>query len=117
MKLAEFNAFAEKEWEDRRGDILEMNLTDDSLSELVTDILLNGAQDMLFLYITKEDIEEITVGKIRFLQNPITRTTVRLYGGAPWDSAHIHAPVRGAAFLDQVKELTAPGGDAEPAGS
>lgn len=117
MKLEEFNKFAEGVWEAGRADTLELHLTDDSLHELVTDVLLNGAQDMMFLEIQKEDLEAIRSGKIHFVQNPITRTTVRVTGGAPWDSVLLHGPVKGAAFLDQVKGHTPPGSDPAPAGS
>lgn len=94
MKLAEFHDLCEREWESRRGDILDLHLTNESREELTVDVLLNGAQSQMILYITKEDIETIRGGAITCVVNPITRTAVKLASGAPWDSATVHIPLR-----------------------
>ncbi len=97
MKLADFHDLCQREWEQHRGDILELRLTDESREELTVDVLLDGAQSQMILYITKEDIETIRGGAISCVVNPITRTAVKLASGAPWDSATVHIPVRDLA--------------------
>ena len=91
MKLAEFHALCEREWREARGDVTGLNLTEDSRRELVNDVLINGAQDSLLLLIEKSELSAIRAGAgISEVTNPITRSAVKITGGASVDSAEVY---------------------------
>lgn len=83
MKLKEFTDLCVREWENGHGDVHEIWLPEDSFRELSIDTILDGAQDLISLYIDKEDIIGIREGKLACLLNPITRTTVRVHEEKP----------------------------------
>ena len=68
MKLAGFNALCEREWAEARGDVTGLRLTDESLSEFETDLLIHPFD----------------------LVNPVTRSVVKVTGGASEDSAEVY---------------------------
>jgi hypothetical protein len=74
VKLAEFDALCVREWDEARGDVTGLNLTDDSRQELVSDLLATGAHDS---------------AAMSAILNPVTRTAVKITGGASTDSAEV----------------------------
>ena len=78
MKLAEFSALCEREWGEARGDVIVLYLTDESLSEFKTDLLIHP-DDQCRTLLNPSD-----------LVNPITRSVVKVAGGASVDSAEVY---------------------------
>ncbi len=78
MKLAEFSALCEREWGEARGDVIGLLLTDESLSEFETDLLIHP-DDRCRSLLNPFD-----------LVNPITRSVVKVTGGAGVDSAEVY---------------------------
>jgi hypothetical protein len=90
VKLAEFNAICEREWREAHGDVMGLNLTDDSRQELVNDVLTSDTFDSCLLLIEESDLPAIRAGAgIGSVTNPITRTVVKITGGASVDSAEV----------------------------
>lgn len=95
MKLAEFKALCDREWGEARGDITGLSLTNDSLREFTTDVLLAGAQDQPFLFplvplYGSDEIANIRAGAVcSKVLNPVTRTVVDISGGADEDKAEV----------------------------
>jgi hypothetical protein len=75
VKLAEFNALCEREWEKQKGDVQSLYLTQESAEELGTDVLLNP------------DGPHVSGFQIGKLCNPITKSAVEIRPGAPRDRA------------------------------
>jgi hypothetical protein len=78
VKLAEFSALCEREWGEARGDVVGLLLTDESLSEFETDLLIHP-DDQCRSLLNPFD-----------LVNPITRSVVKVTGGASVDSAEVY---------------------------
>jgi len=98
VKLAEFKALCDREWaKDRHGDVQALHLTDRSLLEFSTEILLAGAEDQPFLFpliplVGTEDIPGIRAGKVfSKVLNPITRSVVSISGGSDQDLAEVYS--------------------------
>ena len=83
MKLAGFNALCEREWGDARGDVTGLRLTDESYAELTVDTLISGTPEVILL----------PRGE---LFNPVTRTVVKVAGGASEDRAEVRRYYAGA---------------------
>ena len=91
MKLAEFKALCEREWGEARGDVIGLHLTADSRRELATDVLVEGYSPGHLLYIDREEVAAIRAGaSISTIVNPITRSVVKITGGAGEDSAEVY---------------------------
>ena len=78
MKLAEFHALCEREWGEARGDVTGLHLTDESLGEFETDLLIHP-DDRCRTLLNPVDVV-----------NPITRSVVKVAGGASVDSAEVY---------------------------
>ena len=77
MKLTEFNALCEREWGEACGDVTGLSLTDESRAELLDDALIQGIQADTILLPRGE------------LFNPVTRSVVKITGGASEDTASV----------------------------
>lgn len=80
MKLAEFNALCEREWnKPRRGDIESLRLTGPGAAELSRDVLMGYPPLEILLNIKKSDLPAIRAGAaVSNVVNPITRTVVKI---------------------------------------
>jgi hypothetical protein len=82
MKINEFTGLCQREWEDGRGDVCGLSLTDDSLRELTVDAAAEGgifsspATDSAGLLLTE-------------LPNPVTRSTVKVSAGVHFDMVQV----------------------------
>ena len=94
MKLDQFKALCDREWnqEGARGDITVLNLTSESQRELSTDVLVNGYSPGHLLFIDSADVPAIRAGaSISTIVNPITRSVIKIVGGANSDTAEVYA--------------------------
>ena len=94
MKLDQFKALCDREWsqEGSRGDITVLNLTDESHLELSNDMLMAGAEGSHILYIDKSELADIAGGgAVSTIVNPITRSVIKIVGGADSDTAEVYA--------------------------
>jgi hypothetical protein len=90
MKLAEFDALCEREWEKNHGDILSLHLTDESRKEFENELLVHPRFDPFFLQISKEEMEAFQDGiAIPRVLNPVTRSTIEIIGGSDRDYAEV----------------------------
>ena len=80
MKLAEFNALCEREWnKPRRGDVESLRLTGPGAAELSRDVLMGYPPLEILLNIKKSELPAIRAGAgIDRVVNPITRTVVKI---------------------------------------
>ena len=80
MKLSEFRALCEREWnKPRRGDIESLCLTEDSHRELDRDVIIEGYSPGHLVLIDKAELAAIRAGAPRSsIVNPITRTVVKI---------------------------------------
>ena len=91
MKLADFDALCEREWGEARGDVIGLCLTDDSRQELANDALTSDTFDSCLLLIKESELPAIRAGAgIGSVTNPITRSVVKITGGASVDSAEVY---------------------------
>jgi len=79
MKLAQFNALCEREWEKQarggRGDVVALTLTEASADELKLDMLLSPQPfGHIREFVTEDDLRD----SISCVINPITRTPVKV---------------------------------------
>ena len=83
MKLSQFRALCVREWEQEgnRGDVIALQLTDDSLAELEADLLVDPDERF------RSVLDPFA------LVNPITRSFVRVAGGDTWDWFEVRRPV------------------------
>ena len=94
MKLSAFHALCEREWENGHGDIESLHLTDDSLLELTNDVLMDGSQGEMELFIKESDLAALAAGAaVNRVRNPITKTSVELLGGSHRDVAMVRRVV------------------------
>ena len=93
MKLDQFMALCEREWtQEFRGDVQALHLTADSHRELNTDVLVKGYSPGHLLYIDREELPAIRAGAaISIIVNPITRSEVKITGGADSDTAEVYS--------------------------
>ncbi len=93
MKLDEFKALCDREWaQEFRGDITVLNLTDESHRELSTDVLVEGYSPGHLLFVDKDELPAIRAGApISTIVNPITRSVIKIVGGADSDTAEVYA--------------------------
>jgi hypothetical protein len=95
VKLAEFKDLCDREWGEARGDVQSLHLTNSSLLEFTTDVLLAGAEDESFLFplvplFDSEDVADIRVGAVTSkILNPITRSVVKVSGDSDCDMAEV----------------------------
>lgn len=87
MKLSQFRLLCDREWrQERRGDVTALHLTDESYAELERDAITDGDLPGLELFIRKADLAAVTAGAaLSALDNPVTRTPVKITGGDTWD--------------------------------
>lgn len=80
MKLAEFNALCEREWnKPRRGDIESLSLTGPGAAELCRDVIMDGSNWVHGLPVEMAELPAIRAGAgINRVVNPITRTVVKI---------------------------------------
>lgn len=105
MKLSAFHALCKREWENGHGDIESLHLTDASLKELSDDVIMNGAQDEMELFIRDADPAALAAGvAVSRVRNLITRTSVELLGGSHRDAA----VVRRLVLLEPAEADTVP---------
>ena len=78
MKLTEFNTLCDREWGEARGDVIGLRLTDESLSEFETDLLIHPDDRCRSLLNPFE------------LVNPVTRSVVKVTGGASVDAVEVY---------------------------
>ena len=104
VKLAEFNALCDREWGEARGDVQALRLTNGSLLEFSTDVLLAGAE-----------VADIRAGAVcSKVLNPVTRSVVTVSGGSDQDLAEVRRhygsatapiPVNPERALEAVRSL------------
>lgn len=83
MKLAQFNALCDREWEkqDRggRGDVVSLSLTGPSLAELTTDVLTSRDAEKSLVSLQASGILDVVCGaSLSQLHNPVTRSVVKI---------------------------------------
>lgn len=82
MKYSEFCDLCRKEWENGRGDIVSLDLTDDSAGELADEVLMNGAAEWMEIRVKEKDLPKICAGfGVSAVVNPVTRTTIEVNPG------------------------------------
>ena len=93
MKLDEFKALCDREWSrESRGDVQALNLTADSHRELCTDVLVKGYERGPLLHIDREELPVVRAGaSISTIVNPVTRSVVKITGGADTDTAEVYS--------------------------
>lgn len=93
MRLEQFKALCAREWaQEFRGDVQALNLTGDSHRELATDVLIEGYTPGPLLCIDQAELPAIRAGaSISTIVNPITRSVVRITGGADSDTAEVYS--------------------------
>lgn len=122
MKLAEFKDLCDREWGEARGDVQALRLTNSSLLEFSTDVLLAGAQDQAFLFpmvplYGNEEVADIRAGAVcSKVLNPVTRSVVNISGGSDQDLAEVRRhygnqtapiPVNPERALEAIRSLAA----------
>ena len=122
MKLAEFKDLCDREWDEARGDVQALHLTNSSLLEFTADVLLAGAEDQPFLFpmvplYDREEIAGIRAGAATSqVLNPVTRSVVEVSGDSDLDLAEVQrhygsetmaVPVNPARALESVRILGA----------
>ena len=94
MKLPDFHALCKREWENGHGDVESLHLTGASLLELTNDVLTDGSQGEMELFIKESDLAALTAGAaVSRVRNPITKTSVELRGGSHRDVAMVRRVV------------------------
>jgi len=83
VKLAEFNALCEREWNEARGDVTGLRLTDESYAELAREVLERAESLPLDVMLGAKAAADEAV-------NPVTRSVVKVTGGASIDSAEVY---------------------------
>ena len=78
MKLDAFQRMCEHRWNCNQADLMSLSLTDDSYDELWLDVMLHPESPCTYKFFPG------------VVQNPITRTRVKISPGADQDSAHFH---------------------------
>ncbi len=94
MKLDQFKALCDREWnqEGARGDIMVLNLTSESHRELSTDVLVKRYSPGHLIYVDREELPAIRAGaSISTIVNPITRSVIKIIGGADSDTAEVYS--------------------------
>ena len=93
MKLDQFKALCDREWaQEFRGDVQGLSLTAGSHRELATDVLVEGYSPGHLLYIDPAELSAIRAGaSISTIVNPITRSVVKITGGADSDTAEVYS--------------------------
>ena len=80
MKLAEFNALCDREWEKKdrggRGDVVLLYLTEASRDELAADVIMNPQQVGHILHIKADKASDLP--PIAEVVNPVTRSVVKI---------------------------------------
>ena len=95
MKLSQFRALCAREWDqESRGYVVALHLTDDSHAELTREAIMTGDMPGLELFINKLDAGDVCCGAaVSSLQNPLTRSVVKLTPGSTWDTFEVRRPV------------------------
>ena len=92
MTLAEFRDLCEREWGEARSDVTSLSLTDESCDELHRDVIMDGGRTIHFpLLVDEAELEAVRAGgMIPRLVNHITRSVVKVTGGASVDSVEVY---------------------------
>ena len=106
MRLKQFQDLCRDEWNNRKGDVRQIWLVEDSYRELNEDALRYKQTEALDIYLDEDAAEQKVVGaQVRVLVNPYTRTVVKMRLARDTDVADVwfgdgHFEVR---FMDPDK--------------
>lgn len=106
MRLKQFQDLCRDEWNNRKGDVRQIWLVEDSYKELNEDALKYKQTEVLGIHLNEEEQEQkVTGAQVRVLVNPYTRTVVKMRLARDMDVADVwfgdgHFEVR---FMDPEK--------------
>ena len=101
MKLKEFQALCKKEWDEHRGEVVTLWLTEDSYKELSEESLMAGFQDQQWLNISSGyetpshasfgsfERKAVLGARVNTVMNPVTRTAVQMKLALDKDAADV----------------------------